>query len=150
MRVACGRVATVLASTIYDNQGLQGRPPTPTARYCTIRISMLLSFTDTFFRKTFKLSKSPSRYCTGTVQGSQFTDKVFISTPMTPDRRPCVPCVPCVSRLPPVSFYRRTVHTQVRKFTPVRRRWDDVPSHGFASARPRHHPMAQNDPCVAV
>ena len=20
---------------------------------------------------------------------------------------PCVPCVPCVSRLPPVSFYRR-------------------------------------------
>ena len=28
---------------------------------------MLLSFTDTFFRKTFKLSKSPSRYCTGTV-----------------------------------------------------------------------------------
>ena len=69
---------------------------------------MLLSFTDTFFRKTFKLSKSPSRYCTGSVQGSHFTDKVFISTPMTPDRRPCVPCVPCVSRLPPVSFYRRT------------------------------------------
>ena len=158
----------MLAPDLYDQRAGHRR------HAIAIRISMLLStFTDTFFRKTFKVSKSPSRYCTG----KPIHRQSFHFDTGTPDRR---------TGIPPVSFYRYPErNTQVRKFTrgPGAKKMAQIhrqsfhfdkftgkvfisaprtpdrrthrckftrASHGFASARPRHHPMAQNAPCVAV
>ena len=116
--------------TIIKACNVQGRPPT--ARYCTIRISMLLSFTDTFFRNRLSNSQNHHlgtvhavyRYCTGKPihrQSFHFDTEDTGPAPVCPVCPVCVPAPPGVF-LPAygTGTHHRCANSHAR---PVRRRW---------------------------